>query len=98
MDRRAGAAQVPRGRGRVMTQRRTVPARQHRRHPVPITCQCSVPDGVHAAVDGVESTRMEASIDGVLAEAEGDQLATTDHPVLARHERIGVGFPSHTEG
>lgn len=57
-----------------------------------------MPDRVYAAMDGLETTRVKAPIDGVLSEAENEQLPTRDDPVLTGHERIGVGFPSHSEG
>jgi len=59
-----------------------------------------VPDRVDAAVDAMQTTRMEATIDRVLADAQAQQLRPGDDPVLSSGQigDFGVGFPSHTEG
>jgi len=41
-----------------------------------------VPDGVDAAVDGVEAARCEAPLDRALADAQGAQLRERDDAVL----------------
>jgi hypothetical protein len=59
-----------------------------------------VPDGVDASVDDMQTTRIEATIDRVLANAEAQQLRPGDNSVLSSGKLgdLRVGFPSHTEG
>ena len=57
-----------------MTERCALAAREHSRKPDALVAQASVADGVDAAMDSMEATRLDAAGNGALGDASRDQL------------------------
>ena len=95
-DGRLGGADAPQRRGGAMAQDRVL-GDEHGREPDALPRHDPVADGVHAAVDPVQTARAQAAPDRVGAEAEGAKLAPGHHAMLASGQggdrRIG---PTHS--
>ena len=57
-----------------MTEHRPFAAGEHSREPDALLAQSPVADGIDAAVDSVEATRLDAAGDSALGDAGRDQL------------------------
>lgn len=98
-----GRQQVPERGGAPMTEYRSVAASEHSRKPDAFLAQSPVADGIDAAMDSMEATRLDAARNGALGDANRDQLGKQDSPVLAGRDardlaiRVpGGAFWTHT--
>jgi len=64
----------PQLRRTAVAEQRALAAGEHSREPAPLIRQPRVADGVDAAVDSVEATRLNPSGDGALRDTSRDQL------------------------
>ena len=72
--RAARVADAPQRRSRPVAQDSARAGREDGGHPAPVSREGSVPDCVHASVDGVESAGLDPMSDGTPANAEREQL------------------------
>ncbi len=69
-----------------MAQGGVAAAAEHRRHPAAPDRLAGIPDRIDATKDGVKPTQGQPIANRPIAEAEFEQLPTSDDPMLARSE------------
>jgi hypothetical protein len=73
--------------GAVVTQRCVGSAREHSSHPLAFTGQFPAPDGIHAAMDRMQTPSFDPVLDSPRAVIERLQLGVIDDSVLLANER-----------
>jgi hypothetical protein len=94
--------QAPQLHGAPVTQRGALTARQHRRHPPPLTAPPRMSYRIHPTEDSKQASGRDPARDAALVDSGGDELRMRDDPVLSgsdmSHNRVDtVDFFSHTE-
>ena len=88
--------QGPQLRGAAVAESCPLAAGKHRSEPEAFLAESGVANGVDAAVDSVEATRLDAPGDGALGDAGRNQLGKQDNPMLTGREPrdLVIGVPS----
>ena len=81
----------PEGGRMCVADRRTDPACQHSGHPVSLSAERSVPNGVNAVVDAMKPARRTHSTELRLAVSEGVDLSRRDDAMVASRESRDPG-------
>jgi hypothetical protein len=80
--------------GALVAQRCLRAAREHSCHPLAFAGELAAPDGIHAAVDRMQTPSFDPVLDSPRAVIESLQLVVIDDPVLLAGERPDASLVS----